>query len=160
MTTADGVARSQEAMGHLTPSRDHLWMRLNAATLTGPFLVVGNRLTGRNRLGPSSPVFAGRTELRQPTATPGQAMNHRGCRLVCQGLGQSWPSTTVVEPPAVDRRNQPGGHPPFLCFHQRRKKKSAPPLYFFVWVTSGPNGTAGPTCRLSGDRLGCVIGCI
>jgi hypothetical protein len=28
-------ARGQEAMGHLTPSRDHLWMRLDATTLTG-----------------------------------------------------------------------------------------------------------------------------
>jgi hypothetical protein len=133
MTTADGVARSQEAMGHLTPSRDHLWMRLNAATLTGPFLVVGNRLTGRNRLGPSSPIFAGRTELRQPMATPGQAVNHRGRRLVCQGLGQSWPSTTVVEPPAVDRRNQPGGHPPpSLLSPEKEEEVGTPSLFLCV----------------------------
>jgi hypothetical protein len=83
MAIADGVARDQEAMGHLTPSRDRLWMRLDAATLTGPFLIVGNRLTVRNRLGPSSPIFAGRTELGQPTATPGRAMKHHGHRLGC-----------------------------------------------------------------------------
>jgi hypothetical protein len=59
MAATDGVARGQEAMGHLMPSHDRLWMHLDAVTLTGPFLVVGNRLTGRNRLGPSSPVFAG-----------------------------------------------------------------------------------------------------
>jgi hypothetical protein len=37
-------------------------------------------LTGRNRLGLSSPVFAGRAELGQTPTTPGRAVNHRGCR--------------------------------------------------------------------------------
>jgi hypothetical protein len=48
MAAANGVACGQEAIGHLRLSRDRLWMRLNAVTLTGPFLVVGNCLTGQN----------------------------------------------------------------------------------------------------------------
>jgi hypothetical protein len=31
-------------MGHLTLSRDHLWMRLDATTLTGRFLAIGAAL--------------------------------------------------------------------------------------------------------------------
>jgi hypothetical protein len=31
-------------MGHLTPSHDHLWMRLDATTLTGLFLIAGAAL--------------------------------------------------------------------------------------------------------------------
>jgi hypothetical protein len=41
---AAACIRGQEAMGHLTPSRDHFWMRLDVATLTGRFLAAGAAL--------------------------------------------------------------------------------------------------------------------
>jgi hypothetical protein len=41
---AAACIRGQEAMDHLTPSRGHLWMRLDAANLTGRFLATGAAL--------------------------------------------------------------------------------------------------------------------
>jgi hypothetical protein len=44
VVAAAACIRGQEAMGHLTPSHDHLWMHLDAVTLTGCFLAVGATL--------------------------------------------------------------------------------------------------------------------
>jgi hypothetical protein len=46
-------------MGHLTPSRDHLWMCLDAVTLTGPSLTAGAVLAGRSRKSGDPPLFPG-----------------------------------------------------------------------------------------------------
>jgi hypothetical protein len=148
MATSAAVTRGQCATSHLWPSCGCSWMRADPLVLPHYTTTADELFRHRSPPPPEhqSPVPPV-SRASRPWVTSRGAERFLGGAWTHRSSSHPSPSSASLLqlPLAIFPRR------PLLSASGERRGRPTPPLCFLVWVTSGPNGTAGPARRLNGD---------